>query len=667
MAMTFGTSFEDKYCAIRSQGYNADGSEWTHDALSAWLRATLEPYFNMPPGQPTSFTLPPVPPAVLPARVVLTEGTTLHDFSARIAGGLVVSERFKNTVESIEPGVHQFVPVPLFHKDGTPYAAPHYYFYVRSLIDAINPEYGGVRLQKNSGYKENPDAYHWNVRGGSGRLAVYKNLTEGHAAWLDRRFQTSTTRFFSDALMRRMDAENMEGYTTHNEWRETGRYGLVGVFQDKSKAFQWYKTAAGHGDRDAQYCLGSMYAYSQGVHEDTAEALKWYRAAAEQGHAKAQFALSTMYLFGQGVPEDKTEALKWHKTAAEQGDAVVQFLLACLYDEGKDAPGDKAEAAKWYRRAAEQGLAGAQYRLGTLYLDGQGVPADPAEAARWFRKAAEQGHANAQFSLGMACDMGLGVPRDKAEATKWCGRAAAKGESFAQYYLAAGRGDVEAQIFLGERFSAGETGFFKYRSEAVKWFRMAADQGNAGAQFSLGELYFKGEGIPGDQAEAIKWYRLAAEHGHDLAGVALGNAYAEGQGVPEDKAEAVKWYRLAAEQGNARAKFCLGAAYYYGRGVRKDKTEGLKWIDDSARHGYPGASMFLFQLRNFDKHGVPLHEVAARRAARGWRTFRFYLFISLYGPVAGLIVVWLYADHSPEAAAFAFMILGLLIPYKILR
>ena len=41
-------------------------------------------------------------------------------------------------------------------------------------------------------------------------------------------------------------------------------------------------------------------------------------------------------------------------------------------------------------------------------------------------------------------------------------------------------------------------------TEAAKWYRKAAEQGNGPAQASLGQMYFRGEGVPEDLAEAGK-------------------------------------------------------------------------------------------------------------------------------------------------------------------
>ena len=85
-------------------------------------------------------------------------------------------------------------------------------------------------------------------------------------------------------------------------------------------------------------------------------------------------------------------------------------------------------------------------------------------------------------------------------------------------------------------------------AEALNWYRLAAAQGDASAQFNLGQLYYKGEGVPQDYAEALKWLRLAAEQGQVSAQGHLAAMYGTGQGVPQDYVQSHKWLNLAASR-----------------------------------------------------------------------------------------------------------------------
>jgi TPR repeat protein len=90
-------------------------------------------------------------------------------------------------------------------------------------------------------------------------------------------------------------------------------------------------------------------------------------------------------------------------------------------------------------------------------------------------------------------------------------------------------------------------------ASALRLYRRAADQGNADAANSLGNMYFRGVGVPYDDTEAARWFRRAAELGDASAQRNMGNAHRFGQGVPKDEVQALVWFNLAAAQGNQGA------------------------------------------------------------------------------------------------------------------
>ena len=113
----------------------------------------------------------------------------------------------------------------------------------------------------------------------------------------------------------------------------------------------------------------------------------------------------------------------------------------------------------------------------------------------------------------------------------------------------------------------------------------AAESGDPIAQYNLALRYFKGEGVPQNDAEAAKWYRLAAAQGNAGAQFNLGGIYDTGKGVAENDAEAVKWYRLAAEQGDVTAQSNLGIMYATGVGVPQNYAEAYVWFSLAVASG----------------------------------------------------------------------------------
>ena len=108
---------------------------------------------------------------------------------------------------------------------------------------------------------------------------------------------------------------------------------------------------AGHGDADAQYELGVMYAEGRGVPQNDAVAFAWYRQAAEQGVAAAQFNVGLMYSTGRGVPLDEAEAVTWYQQAAAQGLAEAQVNLGVIFAAGQVVVSDLVTAYSYFNNA----------------------------------------------------------------------------------------------------------------------------------------------------------------------------------------------------------------------------------------------------------------------------------------------------------------------------
>jgi len=99
---------------------------------------------------------------------------------------------------------------------------------------------------------------------------------------------------------------------------------------DFATAVHEFLPLAAHGDREAQFYLGTMYTKGWGVPSDKAEAARWYRRAASQGVVEAQYNLGALYVRGEGVPQDLVQAYLWLALAAtrfprgESHDKAVQ-------------------------------------------------------------------------------------------------------------------------------------------------------------------------------------------------------------------------------------------------------------------------------------------------------------------------------------------------------
>ncbi|MDR1642294.1 MAG: protein kinase [Clostridiales bacterium] len=186
-------------------------------------------------------------------------------------------------------------------------------------------------------------------------------------------------------------------------------------------------------------------------------------------------------------------------------------------------------------------------------------------------RAARRGNVEAQITLGNFYYSGINFEKDYSEAAKW-------------YRKAAEQGNADAQNIIGARYYFGE-GVDQDYAEAVKWYRRAAEKGDAAGQDNLGNRYYFGEGVERDFAEAVKWYKEAANRAYAPAQYNLGNRYLNGEGVELDYYRAEKWYRMAAEQGYAPGQNQLGLCYYNGYGIARNYSKAVKWFKKSAKQG----------------------------------------------------------------------------------
>ena len=89
-----------------------------------------------------------------------------------------------------------------------------------------------------------------------------------------------------------------------------------------------------------------------------------------------------------------------------------------------------------------------------------------------------------------------------------------------------------------------------YATALQEWTPLA-EQGYAAAQYNLGQMYYRGEGVPKDDKEAAKWYRRAVEQGLVEAQFNLGLMYRNGEGVLQDYVLAHLWWNIARSNGLA--------------------------------------------------------------------------------------------------------------------
>jgi Sel1 repeat len=168
---------------------------------------------------------------------------------------------------------------------------------------------------------------------------------------------------------------------------------------DPAQLALWLEPRAAHGDRVAQYRLGTLYALGKGVAKDYARAAPLLHAAAESGLAEAEYDYAVLCEKGYGVAQDPPQAIAWYRKAAAQNNADAELALGYAYAKGIGVDRDMAQAAQWFRSAAELGVIDAQYNLAFLYEHGDGVAKSTADAYGWYAIAAAKGDQGSKDAL----------------------------------------------------------------------------------------------------------------------------------------------------------------------------------------------------------------------------------------------------------------------------
>ncbi|KAF9134813.1 hypothetical protein BGW39_005723 [Mortierella sp. 14UC] len=186
--------------------------------------------------------------------------------------------------------------------------------------------------------------------------------------------------------------------------------------------------------------------------------------------------------------------------------------------------------------------------------------------------SASRGDMDAQVALGDMYRDGRGVNQDYRTSVDW-------------YLRAAEQGHIVAQANVGAAYEKG-LGVPQDDERALKWSSRAAQHGSIPAQYLMGVMYEYGRGVPQDDFKAINWYLRAAHQQHVDSQRKVAELYEQGRGFPKDQAKAFEWYLKAAGQGHERSQYLVGNAYQEGKGVPKDSTKAVDWYLKAASQGH---------------------------------------------------------------------------------
>ncbi len=102
----------------------------------------------------------------------------------------------------------------------------------------------------------------------------------------------------------------------------------------------------------------------------------------------------------------------------------------------------------------------------------------------------------------------------------------------------------------------------KMKVAYVQYIYCAEEENDAEAQYKLGEMFYKGIGLPRpDFRRAVAFFSRSAKNGYAPAQVKLGLLYWRGEGIEKNLKMAHKWLYLAQEPADMRWFYYIGPSF----------------------------------------------------------------------------------------------------------
>merc|ERR1719275_486005 len=157
------------------------------------------------------------------------------------------------------------------------------------------------------------------------------------------------------------------------------------------------------------------------------------------------------------------------------GNPDAQMGLGLLYATGTTVGSSQAEALLHYTFGAFGGSPWAQMALGYRYWSGMGVATSCEKALDYYRRVAQAVAAEVSFSGGQT----LQRVRLQDELDSGGHSGGLLDNDLIEYYqLLAEKGDVQAQVGLGQLHYQGGRGIEMDHGQALNYFMQAANAGN---------------------------------------------------------------------------------------------------------------------------------------------------------------------------------------------
>lgn len=316
--------------------------------------------------------------------------------------------------------------------------------------------------------------------------------------------------------------------------------------------------------------------------------------SAKLGHPRASEMVAFALLLGDALPQNVTAAREIFEVLAMKGSPKGQMGLGFMYATGLTVNSSQAKALVYYTFAALGGNLFAQMALAYRNWAGIAMISSCESALMYYRKVANHVAEEVTLSGGSAIQR----VRLLDELENPGSSSAILDNDLIQYYqFLAEKGDVQAQVGLGQLHYQGGRGVEQNHDRALHYFTQAAEAGSANAMAFLGKMHMDGgSAVKQDNETALKYFKKAADMGNPLGQSGLGLMYLYGKGVEKDYSKAFKYFAQAAEQGWVDGQLQLGNMYFSGMGVRRDYKMAVKYFNLASQSGHVMAFYNLAQM-----------------------------------------------------------------------
>jgi len=296
--------------------------------------------------------------------------------------------------------------------------------------------------------------------------------------------------------------------------------------------------------------------------------------------------LAEAYLFGSPEhPIDFSKAYTILKEQSKDGDPTAQLYLGFMYAAGLGVEPSQSKALVYYTFAAACDNLFAKMALAYRHWSGISVYQSCESALKYYREVAKR--VEEEFSYSGANMIHRIRLHDEHENPGSYGSSIVDDDLIQYYQFLADKGDVQAQVGLGQLHYQGARGVEQDFRKALYYFNKAAESGNTNAMAYLGKIYLTGGPTVEKNLDlAYEYFKRAADQENAVAQSGLGLMYLQGQGVPKDYKKAFEYFEAAAKKNWVDGHLQLGIMYHKGLGIKKDYREALKYFQLASQSGH---------------------------------------------------------------------------------